>query len=53
MIEGRSGMEASLRFIYELAKFVKASLKTKQPERELMHRRIFLDCVHAMVRRKK
>ncbi|KAL4504407.1 hypothetical protein ABPG72_009853 [Tetrahymena utriculariae] len=48
VIEGKSGVEPSVKFIYELAKLAKAYLKTKRQERELTHRQLFLECTYTM-----
>ncbi|KAL4456230.1 hypothetical protein ABPG74_014191 [Tetrahymena malaccensis] len=48
VIEGKSGVEPSVKFIYELAKLAKSYLKTQRQERELAHRQLFLECTYTM-----
>ncbi|EAR96359.2 hypothetical protein TTHERM_00189280 (macronuclear) [Tetrahymena thermophila SB210] len=48
VIEGKSGVEPSVKFIYELSKLTKSILKTKRQERELTHRQLFLECTYTM-----
>jgi len=44
VIEGKSGLEATTRYIYDLAKLCKAYLKTKKDSRAFNHRQLFIEC---------